>query len=512
MAKSCFKTRLSTAAILVFSFLLLPSTALSETQEGKTVRVAPSATLLFDEEDPTSQAIRSEYLINKLKEQLSTSRKKYRELEKLISTTKTQMLNAREDATSLKEQMSNIQDQMDDVETKIVNVLKQINVKETDITGVMDDVDLKTVELEEQKKALGQVIRLLYVQGRVYEDPDGGVSPLKILLADDSISRSLQKATYLQLIENSKTELSKKIALTKIDLENSQSTLEDKHGDLMYLKTRLEEEQRNLQSMYDGKTYLLRETEGKESAFEKILVQALKEEQQSLTDVDSLRDNIDLLSDKVAHVKKDLTPEQYEELIAIKADLAADNGAKYSGEFLQLNWPVAPDLGLSAYFHDAAYQSVFGVDHRAVDIPIAQGSQVAAAADGIVWRAVDNGYGYSYIVVAHRKGVMTLYGHIEKMLVQEGEFVTSGDTIGLSGGTPGTKGAGGRTTGPHVHFEVHQDGILVDPLDYLSLAILPEDGLREDYIEKRAADIAKIEEELSALLGEEVPVEDMPGE
>lgn len=510
MAQSCFKNRIAAAVILLVTLLAAPSTAFSETGEEKTIRVAPS-TVLFGDEDPTSQAVRSQYLIDKLTQELSNSRKAHRNIEKLISTTKNDLATAREDISNLKEQMANIQNQVDDVQGKILNVLKQIGTKETDLTTIMEDVDLKTVELQSQKKALGDVFRILYVQGRVYEDRDGAVSPLKLFLADDSISRSLQKSTYLSLIENSKTELSKRIALTKLDLENAQEKLEGKHSDLVYLKLRLDEEQNNLQSMYDGKAYLLKETQGKEDAFQQILADAIRQEQQSLTDIDTLRDNIDLLSDKVANVKKDLTPEQYQELISIKAELAAHNGANSSGEFLELNWPVEPKQGLSAYFHDAGYQAAFGVDHHAVDIPTAQGSDVSAAADGIVWRAVDNGYGYSYIVIAHRKGVMTLYGHISEIKVQEGQFVNAGDIIGESGGTPGSKGAGGRTTGPHLHLEVFQDGIRVDPLDYLSLAVLSEDGLREDYQDKRTADIAQLEQETEDLLGQTVEMESGAG-
>jgi len=88
-------------------------------------------------------------------------------------------------------------------------------------------------------------------------------------------------------------------------------------------------------------------------------------------------------------------------------------------------------------------------------------------------------------MIAHRKGVMTLYGHISKPLVKPGEYIKRGQIIALSGATPGTVGAGVRTTGPHLHFEVWQDGVRVDPLQYLPLEEVPADSLPEKYLKER---------------------------
>jgi murein DD-endopeptidase MepM/ murein hydrolase activator NlpD len=71
------------------------------------------------------------------------------------------------------------------------------------------------------------------------------------------------------------------------------------------------------------------------------------------------------------------------------------------------------------------------------------------------------------VTIRHDNGLATLYGHVSGFLVQEGQRVRAGDPIALSGGTPGTKGAGRLTTGAHLHFEVYLDGKKVDPLEYL---------------------------------------------
>lgn len=132
-----------------------------------------------------------------------------------------------------------------------------------------------------------------------------------------------------------------------------------------------------------------------------------------------------------------------------------------------LRWPVTPALGISAHFHDSDYKTRFGFDHGAVDIPVAQGSVIRAPADGVVAKVTDNGMGFSSLTVKHAGGMATLYGHVSGFLVQEGQVVRAGDPIALSGGQPGTKGAGRITTGAHLHFEVYKDGEKVDPMGYL---------------------------------------------
>ncbi len=150
--------------------------------------------------------------------------------------------------------------------------------------------------------------------------------------------------------------------------------------------------------------------------------------------------------------------------IAITASKIADDGVM--PEFF---WPVEPTLGVSARFHDTGYRKRFGMEHNAIDIPVLQGSVVFAAADGVVEKVSDNGLGYSSLVIRHSGGYATLYGHVSGFLVEEGDQVRAGDPVVLSGGTPGTEGAGRMTTGAHLHFEVIHSGSHLDPL-----TVLPE--------------------------------------
>lgn len=135
----------------------------------------------------------------------------------------------------------------------------------------------------------------------------------------------------------------------------------------------------------------------------------------------------------------------------------------------KLDWPVTPKYGISAHFMDEGYEERFGMPHQAIDIPVLQGTEILAPAAGTIEKIADNGLGYNYLIVRHEgMGLATLYGHVEEFLVHEGEKVEKGQPIALSGGRPGSRGAGAISTGPHVHMEVITDGKRVDPLLFLA--------------------------------------------
>ncbi|MCF7845138.1 MAG: peptidoglycan DD-metalloendopeptidase family protein [Kiritimatiellales bacterium] len=132
----------------------------------------------------------------------------------------------------------------------------------------------------------------------------------------------------------------------------------------------------------------------------------------------------------------------------------------------QFTWPAYGRI--SANFMDPDYQKYFGIPHRGMDIAIAQGSQVVSAADGVVFLTKNGGVdGYSYVLIGHRGGYATLYGHLSHIAVHAGQDITAGEIIGASGGEPGTRGAGPTTTGAHLHFEVIKGGVNIDPSSVL---------------------------------------------
>ena len=98
--------------------------------------------------------------------------------------------------------------------------------------------------------------------------------------------------------------------------------------------------------------------------------------------------------------------------------------------------------------------------HRGIDICNKRGSPVIAPANGVVSSIeTDAGYG-KMLVINHGYGLVSRYAHLDKVLVKRGQAVERGQEIALVGNT-------GRTTGPHLHYEVHLNGVAVNPMRYI---------------------------------------------
>ena len=126
---------------------------------------------------------------------------------------------------------------------------------------------------------------------------------------------------------------------------------------------------------------------------------------------------------------------------------------KYEINFENMTFPLKKTYVTSHF----GYRQQFSRQHQGIDLKAMVGDTVYAAFDGKVRISQYNkgGYGY-YIVVRHFAGLETLYAHLSKLLVKKNDDIKAGEPIGLSGNT-------GRSTGPHLHFEIRFCGIALNP-------------------------------------------------
>jgi murein DD-endopeptidase MepM/ murein hydrolase activator NlpD len=100
--------------------------------------------------------------------------------------------------------------------------------------------------------------------------------------------------------------------------------------------------------------------------------------------------------------------------------------------------------------------------HGGIDFRAETGHQIKAPAAGeVVSAGVKGGYG-NMVEIIHKGGMVTRYGHLSRILVQTGDKVSAGDIIAEVGST-------GRSTGPHLHYEIRVDNNPIDPWRYLSI-------------------------------------------
>lgn len=161
-----------------------------------------------------------------------------------------------------------------------------------------------------------------------------------------------------------------------------------------------------------------------------------------------------------------------------------ENGESVTPAFLR--WPTQKTFRVSSAFNRNRLHPITGrrTPHNGVDLATPTGTPIVSTGDGTVRRIGNHPYAGKYIDIDHGGAHATRYLHLHKILVKKGAQVERGQKIALSGNT-------GRSTGPHLHFELHINGRPVDPLtaDIPTAAAIPQteiDRFREVLSERQA--------------------------
>ncbi|HEY4240487.1 MAG TPA: M23 family metallopeptidase [Kofleriaceae bacterium] len=147
---------------------------------------------------------------------------------------------------------------------------------------------------------------------------------------------------------------------------------------------------------------------------------------------------------------------------AITAAYAKANGApQFKHAFKRPPGAVTSPFGEWRTFNDGHRSQ-----HLGLDLLAREGSPVAAVNDGTVALVRSTFLAGNVVVIAHGGGISSLYFHLSKTGVAEGDVIARGQVIGRAGHT-------GRTTGPHLHVSIHVPGGMVDPAQFFALPIAP---------------------------------------
>ena len=344
-----------------------------------------------------------------------------------------------QEKASLKNQLSILDNKMAEIELDIEGTKLEMEQTELELRSLELEIAKKDQQINQSQDRLSKLIKTI--------DQQGSKNTLEIILMNDSFSDFLNDVEYLNNVSSAVRDGLEDLKDLKASLEEQQQTLNHKREQLAELQQVLADKKYNLDQEKENKNFILEQTQLSESEYQALLADAKKEQEQANAEISQLERTV------------------RQKLAQLEASRPKNNQNKPNSTSVFI-WPV-PKNRINAYFHDPDYPFRNVFEHPAVDIRAAQGTPIVAAADGYVAAAKDAGMGYSYIMIVHDNGLATVYGHVSKIVVKEEDYVTAGQLIGYSGGTPGTPGAGKMTTGPHLHFEVRLNGIPVDPLAYL---------------------------------------------
>lgn len=355
-----------------------------------------------------------------------------------------------------------VMEQINVVSDELANVSLQIENTEEDLRTTKKDLQAAEERIVAREKLLESRVRLMYT--------DGAVSYLDVLLTSTSFSDFLTRADSLKTIVDQDQHLldehkkDKQLVVDKkAELDVQYAEAKSLYAQKKQRKSQLnekEQEKQVLLASYDAK---IEESEELTQEQEDVLMQIASKRSALLQEKNKLREQ------QAAAAAKAKAAAAARAAAAAKAPTRVSTGSSETSETTYsagngiFSKPVSGGR-ISSPFGRRTHPITgeVGKMHNGVDFAVPVGTSVHAASGGIVIMAEwYTGYGYT-VIVDHGGGLWTLYGHLREggFKVSKGDTVSKGDLIAESGNT-------GNSTGPHLHFEVRDNGTAVNPMNYL---------------------------------------------
>lgn len=381
----------------------------------------------------TAKELKSE--ADSLNDSLDNKKKRVKEIQGLINTYSDRITKQEDQKATLENQITLLDNRIREKELRIEEVKAQLEVLDTEVQLLDKNIMRQEKRIVTQKDLLNDLLRRLR--------QTDNVNTLQVFLSRPSLSSYFNRVEEYKKLDGDLGQTMKQVMDEKTSLEADRTTREAKRTEMDAQKKGLIKEQARLNLELNSKKSLLAETSDKQDEFNRML--------------DELRQQNESTADEISQLEREL-----------KDKLNDIDTALARGETLLL-WPI-PVRKITARFHDPSYPFKNLFQHPGLDLRAEVGTPIKAAAGGYVaFNRTGKQYG-NYIMLIHPGGYATVYGHLSKFVAKPNTYVERGDIIGMSGGMPGTQGAG-LSTGPHLHFEVRQEGIPVDPLGFLPEAI-----------------------------------------
>lgn len=372
--------------------------------------------------------------IDELNRQIAEKKDVVKQLEKSIEDYKKKINQTQVQAKSLGNQLAILDNRISKTELDIETTETKLDTITLEIESLKLSIADKVQVAERQQDMIAEFIRTIHTEDNK--------SYVEIMAGYENFSDFYNRVQYLERVDRDLGKSVRALKNVKQDLESKKQQTEERKKRYEELNATLTEQREDLEEQTFSKQDLLTKTKASEATYNTLLSNLKKQYQQIEGEINSIEQQ----------VRKRL-----------EEDHKLDNLG--SGLFA---WPTGSRY-ITARFHDPEYPYRNVFEHNAIDIRASQGTAIKAAGSGYVARAKRCTLSscYAYVMLVHADGLSTVYGHLNSITVKEEQFVTRGDVIGYSGGTPGTVGAGPFVTGPHLHFEVRLNGIPVDPVGYL---------------------------------------------
>ncbi len=354
-------------------------------------------------------------------DELDELRQEQNAIQKQMEEEKEALKSTQQQFSSLSEQIKYLEDQLSKVEQELATLNRNVKNAEDLVGQAEEELTKIENELQERVDLFKERLKQIYQKG--------DVNFFEVLTQSSSITDFLVRFELLKKIAEQDMALVEEIDRQRIIAEEKKVELEKKRDHVVLLKKQSEAKLAQLESQKKEQQAFLVQVRQEKSVIERALAE--------------LEDDSNKLASR------------------IRAIQLSRSGSGLTGPAGKFAWPtpgytrVTSDYGMRV--HPVLRTSRM---HTGVDIGAPSGSPAVVGELGeVIYTGWFGGYGWT-VVVDHGGDVSSMYPHLSKITVKEGQIVTRGQEVGKVG-------TSGLSTGPHMHFEVREKGDPVNPWQYL---------------------------------------------
>lgn len=339
-------------------------------------------------------------------------------------------------AESTESELKTNQEKQDELDVKINNLNEKTEKLEEKINKAnekIEKINSESKRLKEEIKKLEEDINsneeILGERLKVIND-NYTLGYLKVILSSNSISDFLNNIYIVQEVVAQDKQMLKDLEADKSEVEDKKETIDKNKEEAKVIKDELVKDKEGL--------------EEDKSELKNLKEELLKEEE-------ALEEKLQKIAAKESIVSNNSTSDNSNSGSSSTSNAVISNGS----------WPVPGYSRISSPFGYRIHP-VLGTKklHTGIDIPAPTGTPAVAVASGtVIYSGVQGSYGNT-VMIRHDNGLVSLYAHNSSLVVKVGDRVKKGQVVTKIGST-------GRSTGPHLHFEIRVNGTPQNPLNYL---------------------------------------------
>jgi len=364
-------------------------------------------------------------------QKINDENQRLKKIEQQIKNTKDEINNLQKKERGYLETLHKIEKLLRDTEKELQAIKKDLELAQKEIKQGEDELILEKQILKEKTKLLESRLREVYKRGLT--------GYLEILFNSESFSDFLTRFRYIKNILSLDAEVINDIRQQMKKIENDKINLENREEILSLLKKEVEKEKENIEFSIKAKKSIINKINSQKEAY----LKSLKELEQS--------------SQEIKHIIERIYKQQKEDSRKTSQKEVPTVTLKPKKGILAL--PVQGKL-ISGYGRQKNIEFNTYTFNSGIDISAPLGQVVHAAGSGeIIYTGNIKGYG-QIIIIDHGGRITTLYAHLSKILIDIGEKVKKGQSIGQVGDSGGVSST-------RLHFEVRVEGKPTDPMNWL---------------------------------------------